>query len=110
MCTVAPDVTVCAHDACLAHSLSSGGSIVNMLDLFNFTDPGESHAIDILSIDYDEFKRAMRQRCGYNGPNSVLHALFKTLDLDDSGHVDQHEMFECARSPMAQTSVLRPPA
>lgn len=87
-------------------SLATGGSIVNMLDLFNFCDPGEAHAIDILSIDYNEFRRAMRVRCHYEGPDSALRAFFKSLDVDDSGHVDQHEMFECAHLACDRAAML----
>ena len=53
-----------------------------MLDLFNFADPGEIYAVDVLSIDYAEFSRAIRKRIGYQGPEAIVRQVFRSLDLD----------------------------
>jgi hypothetical protein len=65
-----------------AHFSALGGSVANMLQLFHFASPGESYARDVLTIDVDEFVRALRTRCGYVGPEVTLVALFETLDVD----------------------------
>ena len=76
------------------HFVASGGSVVGMLDTFNFTDPGEVYALDVLSITLSEFAEALRTRCGYVGDDDVVRSAFEKLDTDRSGFIDQHELFE----------------
>ena len=97
-----------------ANLKSTGRPVADLIELFNFTEKesgnkadgkgahggggtkgGASRTdVDYFQVDRAEFVRAFKTRLNYQGGEDLLREIFKTLDKNHDGVVDQGEVFE----------------